>query len=92
MTAQKFTESLADTMRYIVNAEMGGQVDPSHEYYQTYLDLRNMFEKVKNHNETLDLQTHDVFRNPYSFEESNRDRYYNHPEEVFNREWMENNT
>ena len=92
MTAQKFTESLADTMRYIVNAEMGGEVDSTHKLFRTYLDLRDIFEEVKGHNETLDLQTHDVLRKPYSFEESNRDRYYNHPEEVFNREWMENNT
>lgn len=89
---QRFTESLADTMRYIVNAEMGGEVDSSHKLFRTYLDLRDLFEEVKGHNETLDLQTHDVFRKPYSFEESNKDRYYNHPEEVFNRQWMENNT
>ena len=91
MIAQKFTESIADVMRYIVNVEMGGEVDSSHRLFRTYLDLRDIFENVKGHNETLDLQTHDVFRNPYSFEESDKDRYYNHPEEKFNRNWYDSN-
>tara|TARA_Y100000310_G_scaffold49575_1_gene45815 strand:+ start:760 stop:1047 length:288 start_codon:yes stop_codon:yes gene_type:complete len=91
MIAQKFTESIADVMRYIVNAEMGGEVDSSHRLFRTYLDLRDIFEKVKGHNETLDLQTHAVFKNPYSFEESDKDRYYHHPEEKFNRDWYEEN-
>ena len=91
MTAQKFTESLADTMRYIVNAELGGEVDSTHKLFRTYLDLRDIFEEVKGHNETLDLQTHDVLRKPYSFEEKS-DKYYHHPEEVFNRKWCEDNS
>ena len=86
MIAQKFTESIADVMRYIVNAEMGGEVDESHAYYQTYLELRNMFEQVKSQNETLDLQSHAVLKG-----ETNNDRYENHPEEVYNRNWMEAN-
>ena len=90
MIAQKFTESIADVMRYIVNAEMGGEVDESHAYYQTYLELRNMFEKVKSHNETLDLQTHDIYREDYSFEEGEKPHHY-HPEEVFYRKWYKEN-
>ena len=88
---QKFSESVAHVMRYIVNVEMGGEVDSSHRLFRTYLDLRDIFEKVKGHNETLDLQTHDVLRNSYSLEESDKDRYYNNPEERFNREWYESN-
>ena len=90
MIAQKFTESVADVMRYIVNAEMGGKIDPSHTNYSTYLDLRSIFERVKNHNEALDLETHDILRDDYSFEE-NDDIHYCHPEEVFNRKWRESN-
>jgi len=60
MIAQKFTESIADVMRYIVNAEMGGLIDPKHHLYPTYLDLRDMFVQVKSKNEALDLQSHAV--------------------------------
>tara|TARA_B100001765_G_C19388553_1_gene286804 strand:- start:394 stop:657 length:264 start_codon:yes stop_codon:yes gene_type:complete len=86
MIAQKFTESIADVMRYIVNAEMGGLVDYEHHLYPTYLDLKDMFEQVKSQNETLDLQSHAVLKG-----ETNNDRYENHPEEVYNRNWMEAN-
>lgn len=84
----KFTESVADVMRYIVNAEMGGQADPKHHLYPTYLDLRDMFGKVKSHNETLDLESHCILRNDYSFEE--KPKHYYHPEEVANRKWVAN--
>jgi len=60
MIAQKFTESIADVMRYIVNAEMGGLIDPEHHLYPTYLDLRDMLEQVKSENEALDLQSHAI--------------------------------
>lgn len=90
MIAQKFTESVADVMRYIVNVEMGGEIDKGHSAYGTYCDLRHMFSQVKSHNEKLDLQTHCVLRDEYSFEED-RDKYYNHPDEVFNRKWREDN-
>ena len=86
MIAQKFTESIADVMRYIVNAEMGGLVDPKNHLYPTYLDLKDMFGQVKSENETLDLQSHAVLKG-----ETNNDRYENHPEEVYNRNWMETN-
>lgn len=81
----KFTESIADVMRYIVNAEMRGQVDPKHHLYPTYLDLRDMFGRVKSHNETLDLDNHIVKTEEYSFE---KDKYYYHPKEVANRKWI----
>ena len=88
MTAQKFTESLADTMRYIVNAEMGGQVDSSHKLFRTYLDLKDIFEKVKSHNEILDLQSHAILRTPYSFEESDKGfDHYNHPDTKDDTRW-----
>ena len=86
----KFTESVADVMRYIVNAEMGGQADPKHHLYPTYLDLRDMFGRVKSHNEVLDLETHTILRDEYSFEEEEEPQYY-HPEEVFNRNWYDEN-
>ena len=81
----KFTESLADVMRYIVEIEMEQEIDPSHDLYRTYLDLRDIFGQVKDHNETLDLESHSVLSN----ESSDSERYYYHPEEVFNREWCE---
>jgi len=64
MIAQKFTESIADVMRYIVNAEMGGLIDPEHHLYPTYLDLRDMLEQVKSENEALDLQSHAILDRP----------------------------
>lgn len=87
---QRLTESLADVMRYIVEIEMEQEIDPSHDLYRTYLDLRDIFGQVKDHNETLDLETHDVFREPYSFEEK-KEPYYYHPKEVANRKWREQN-
>lgn len=83
----KFTESIADVMRYIVNAEMGGLVDPKNHLYPTYLDLRDMFEQVKSDKETLDLQSHAVLT-----DKTNDTKYYNHPEEVYNRNWCEINS
>ena len=70
---------------------MGGEVDSTHKLFRTYLDLRDMFDKVKSHNEVLDLDTHCVLREEYSFEEKS-DKYYHHPEEVFNRKWCEDNS
>jgi len=84
---QRLTESLADVMRYIVEIEMEQEIDPSHDLYRTYLDLRDIFGQVKDHNETLDLESHSVLSN----ESSDSERYYYHPEEVFNREWCESN-
>lgn len=86
----KFTESIADVMRYIVNSEMMGQVDPNHHLYPTYLDLRDMFGQVKGENETLDLQSHAVLRVLHQRQDLPA-RYTNHPEEVYNRNWMETN-
>ena len=82
----KFSESIADVMRFIVNSEMGGLVEPKHHLYPTYLDLRDMFGQVKSKNETLDLQSHAVLE-----AKASNDRYKNHPEEVYNRNWMETN-
>ena len=83
----KFTESVADVMRYIAQVEMGGHVDPKNHLYPTYLDLRDIFEEVKDHNETLDLESHSVLTN----KTDDSERYYWHPEEVFNRKWCESN-
>jgi hypothetical protein len=82
----KFTESIADVMRFIVNSEMGGLVDPKNHLYPTYLDLKDMFGQVKSKNETLDLQSHAVLK-----AKTNNDRYENHPEEVYNKNWMKAN-
>ncbi len=69
---------------------MGGQADPKHHLYPTYLDLRDMFGRVKSHNEALDLETHTILRDEYSFEKERQPHYY-HPEEVFNRNWYNEN-
>jgi hypothetical protein len=84
----KFTESLADVMRYIVNQEMGGLVDPKHHHYPTYLDIRDIFGQVKSDDETLDLETHSILTK--EVKEESRPCYY-HPNEVFNRNWNKEN-
>jgi hypothetical protein len=84
----KFTESLADVMRYIVNQEMEGLVDPKHHLYPTYLDIRDMFGQVKSDDETLDLQSHSILTT--EVDEKSKPHYY-HPNEVFGREWYDEN-
>jgi len=80
---KKFSESIAHVMEYIKFSEMGGEIDETDPYYPCYGTLRELLDKVIGEEETLDEDTQTIL--------DDKERYYHHPEERFNRNWREAN-
>ena len=75
---QKFSKSVAHVMEYIKFSEMGGEIDDTHVYHPTYLDLRDILSQVKDEEEILDEDTQEILP---AFQPEN------HPDTNDNERW-----
>ena len=57
---QKFSKSVAHVMEYIKFSEMGGEIDDTHAYHPTYLNLKDILNQVKDEEEILDEDTQEI--------------------------------
>ena len=82
----RLQEKLKFRLIFFSSAEVYGDYDGFMKEDALLFIEHLIYDKQFNANQMLD-----VLRKPYSFEEKS-DKYYHHPEEVFNRKWCEDNS